>query len=65
MKKQYWHKATGVAISECSYMELLRIGAYEAKDFEEAVQHTDSTSFTADVVVPSNGRKLDRRRAAR
>jgi hypothetical protein len=40
--KEFWHKPTGIPVSEATMIELVRIGAYPSNEFEEAVNLSES-----------------------
>lgn len=36
MMKEYWHKPSGRAVSEATYVHLVELGRFSASEFEEA-----------------------------
>ena len=56
MLKTYWHKPTGVAVSEATMMELVRTATYPRSEFEEAIDSGGSVSPLSG--APVVGRKM-------
>lgn len=40
--KEYWHKPTGIPVSEATMLELVRIGQFARDEFEEAINFSNS-----------------------
>ena len=55
---QYWHKATGVSISEITMIELVRCGSYKRDEFEKV--HALGPSVSLVEKLPPSGHGVRR-----